>query len=257
MGMTAAVYFQSVRSYYGFYLHSELHKAEPALCDGRSMCCTLWHFGVLTCVCVCVCLQTAPAPALSAPLVPTCLDSAFIQIFLILILPRSLLPTFFTFSLHHRLLFQGAPRYPSPALPSLPSSPPPFLLTDLIAAIPFHCLPLLPPPLLLFLFSDSPGKTCWLSQPRTHTMIPGLLSGQHWTQPHQFHPFKGMKGQRLKESRENDFLYSYGECSSNTKVGLLQGGRVEAQDNGKRSVQRAINIHWRFAKGWVRSCSET
>lgn len=68
MGMTAAVYFQSVRSYYGFYLHSELHKAEPALCDGRSMCCTLWHFGVLTCVCVCACVYRLPLPRRSRPL---------------------------------------------------------------------------------------------------------------------------------------------------------------------------------------------
>ena len=71
MGMTAVVYFQSVRSYYSFYLHSELHKAEPALCDGRSMCCTLWHFGVLTCVCVCVCVFTdCPCPGTLCPSCP-------------------------------------------------------------------------------------------------------------------------------------------------------------------------------------------
>lgn len=34
IGTTVALYFQSVRSYYGHYLHSELYKAKQALCDG-------------------------------------------------------------------------------------------------------------------------------------------------------------------------------------------------------------------------------
>lgn len=78
IGTTLALYFQSVRSYYGHYLHSELYKAKQALCDGRCMC----SFQMLT-VCICVCMNvwlcvwrmwgpTAPCLALSVPLVSTC-----------------------------------------------------------------------------------------------------------------------------------------------------------------------------------------
>lgn len=90
------------------------------------------------------------------------------------------------------------------ALYSRPASPPPFLQLPLIPLACPSC-PYLSPSSLsceLFLllqssltaslslipFSDGPGKICWLSESGMHPINPGLLSGQRWAQPHQFHP---------------------------------------------------------------------
>lgn len=109
--------------------------------------------------------------------------------------PHSLLPNFSP-PPPPPLHVSGCPLIPLPC--SSPTSPPCLLsLLCFFAAILFHCLLL-----SSYSFSDSPGKTCWLSQPDTHTMDPSLLSRQQRTQPHQFHPLKRRKEATLKESRE-------------------------------------------------------
>lgn len=242
--ITVTLYFQSVRSYYGYYLHSERHKA---LCDRRYMCFFhRLHFDTvypevcecaLVCACVSVGVPTCPffwpslllsrhargfCPLLSDPHLS--LPYPLLQILhlqsqpsLILGFPPVphllLVVVFHPHILPHACLFYACWSY----------------FSNL-----FHCHPFLPnhcaTPLILlssYSLSDSPGKTCWLSYPYTHTMFPSLLSRQQQMQPHQFHPFK-----RLKiEGEQVEWLsFLYGECWWNTKVGLLWGGKVEAQD---------------------------
>lgn len=172
------------------------------------------------------------------PLCPSCLNmlrtKAFIQFLLILFLPSSSFPPSFSSPEFFASLFYH------PSITTSPRTHPPLLAPLLYfpcthwsyccnrLSLPPFSLPTAPPNLLpsSYSFSDSPGKTCWLSQPRTPTMIHSLLSRQQRTQPHQFHPFKRMKEPRLKESRERMTFFQYGECSSNTKVALLLRGGV-------------------------------
>lgn len=211
---------------------------------------SLWHC-VYQCVCVGVCVGgSIYCPCFGPlPLVSTCpglrlLSSSFWSSSSPPhpSLPHSP-PEFFTSSPYYHLLFQGAPLHPSPD----------FSCTQiLLLQSSFIATPFLPPfpRLSSYSFSDSPGKTCWLSQPRTHTMIPSLLSGQQRTQPHQFSILsKERKSQGWRRAGRMTFFLIWGMFIKH-KGRPAFGGESWSTGHSKckRSVQRAINIHWWWAK---------
>lgn len=221
IGIIVTLYFQSVGSYYGFYLYSELHKP---LCDRRCMCPiyklhfdTVYPIWVCECASVCVCVHGCTYMPLLWPslflsrhaqdLGSNIFSDPYLS-FLHYVLPNSTSSCF--------RVPLSSPSVTCPPYPSPPSCLPLGFFGTLILLLQPLSLPLVSsqplcnPHLLLlspYSLSDNPGKTCWLSYPCTHTMIPNLLSRQQRTQPQQFHPFKIS---RLEESRENDFLSHLG-----------------------------------------------
>lgn len=107
------------------------------------------------------------------------------------------------------------------------------LHADLIAAILFQW-----PQLSSYSFSDSHGKTCWLSQSCTLTMTPDPLSGQQWTQPHQF---QLVKSRDWRRPNRMTFFLIWGDLHQIQRYALRKG--ADGQDNGESTALRAINVN--------------
>lgn len=239
-GVTVVLYFQSVWSYYGHYLHSEQYRAEQALCDGRFMlflsCVALWH-----------CAYENARVYLQPPLWPSLflLFSACPGFFPILFDP--LPPLFILASLilvpHTLHLLHPPPSTSSPPegfrVPLIPfpcssSSPTPHLLRSILfhAHNSYCCNPLSLPPVHTHpVFTTPPmsvsppfltalGKLVDLVSPACTQWSPNLLSRQQRTQPHQFHLWKELKHQDWRRARRMTF-FLIRECASNSKVGWL------------------------------------
>lgn len=183
MGTMVVLYFQSVGSYYGHYLHQ---------------------------LCVCLYMLTLLCPSLFL-WSQHAHDSP----------PSFSSPKFFTcFAKHPTSCFRGPTSRPSLALTTLRRLclPPLFFF---LARWSYCCNPphpRLPPIQILLLssysFSDRPGKTCWLSLPNTRTMTPSQLSRQQRISPIL------SKVRKNQDWRGTKWLSSaYGECSLDTKVG--------------------------------------
>lgn len=189
----------------------------------------------------------APAPVALAPLVATChwfLSDYFYPLPPTLFFPPSKILCLSPTSHISTSCFR-APLVPlSQSFCSAPGPrphPPLFfsvLHADLIAAILFQR-----PQLSSYSFSDSHGKTCWLSQSCTLTMTPDPLSGQQWTQPHQFQPVKSRDWRRPNRMT---FFLIWGDLHQIQRYALRKG--ADGQDNGERSALRAINVNSFWAK---------
>lgn len=182
IGLTVA-YFPTVRSFSGCYLHRAVQGKAGFV---------QWEVYDTVYKVVCIGVLPLRSPSLFLLSQHALNSSFFSSSFLTIILSSC-------FSLAPK----SSPPVVSvcPLIPLLVFLPLSISHTDLIAAIFFQCLLR-----SSYSFFDSPGKTCWLSQPCTHTMSPSPLSRQRWTQPHQFHLLKRMKAPRLRENQENDFL---------------------------------------------------